>query len=48
VDTIAGRIYTGLDPRLGPLARESVLAHLVKLEHEGLARRDGPRWLLLT
>jgi glyoxylase-like metal-dependent hydrolase (beta-lactamase superfamily II) len=48
VDTIAKRIYTGLDPRLGPLARESLLAHLVKLEHEGLVRRDGPRWLLLT
>jgi len=48
VDAIVERIYTGLDPRLGPLAKESVLAHLVKLEHEGLARREGPRWRLLT
>ena len=38
------RIYTGLTPQLGPLARQSVLAHLIKLEQEGLARRDGERW----
>jgi glyoxylase-like metal-dependent hydrolase (beta-lactamase superfamily II) len=48
VDAIAERIYTALDPRLGPLAKESLLAHLVKLENEGLARRDGQRWRLLT
>ncbi len=48
VDAICERLYTALDPRLGPLARESVLAHLVKLEQEGLARRDGSRWVLLT
>jgi glyoxylase-like metal-dependent hydrolase (beta-lactamase superfamily II) len=48
VDAIAARIYTGLTPQLGPLARQSVLAHLIKLEQEGLARRDGERWKLLT
>lgn len=48
VDAITGRIYTGLTPQLGPLARQSVLAHLIKLEREGLARRDGVRWTLLT
>lgn len=48
LDTIVARIYAGLDPRLVPLARENVLAHLVKLEHDGLARRDGARWMLLT
>ena len=37
VDAIAERIYTGLTPQLGPLARQSVLAHLIKLEQEGLA-----------
>lgn len=48
VEAIAGRIYTGLTPALGPLAKESVLAHLVKLEQDGLARRDGHRWVLVT
>jgi glyoxylase-like metal-dependent hydrolase (beta-lactamase superfamily II) len=48
VDAITGRIYTDLNPQLGPLARESVLAHLVKLEHDGLARRDGARWVSVS
>lgn len=48
VEAIADRIYTGLTPALGPLAKESVLAHLVKLEQDGLARRDGQRWVLVT
>lgn len=47
-DDITARIYPGLTAGLLPLARESVLAHLVKLEHDGLARRDGERWVLLT
>ena len=48
VEAIADRIYTGLTPHLGTLARESVLAHLVKLERDGFARREGERWALLT
>lgn len=44
VDAITERIYAGLNPQLGPLARENVLAHLLKLQQEGLARRDGARW----
>ena len=44
VDAITARIYTGLNPQLGPLARESVLAHLIKLQHDGLARRSGDTW----
>lgn len=44
VDTIVDRIYVGLSAALVPMARESVLAHLIKLEHEGLARRDGDNW----
>ena len=44
MDAITGRIYTGLNPQLGPLARESVLAHLIKLQHDGLARKNGERW----
>lgn len=48
VDAVTGRIYAGLTPELEPLARQNVLAHLIKLEQEGLARRDGERWILLT
>jgi hypothetical protein len=34
-------IYRGLTETLLPMARESVLAHLLKLEREGRARRAG-------
>ena len=33
-----------LDPRLVPAAARSLLAHLIKLESEGAARRDGEMW----
>ena len=33
--------------RLIPLARESVLAHLRKLEREGRARRDNEAWHII-
>jgi len=36
-----------LDPRLVPAAARSLLAHLIKLEAEGVARRDGARWSAL-
>ena len=29
------------------MARESVLAHLVKLEREGRVRRDGDAWHII-
>ncbi len=44
IDDIAARIYRGLDPALVPQARDSVLAHLLKLEDEGAAVRDGEGW----
>lgn len=44
VDAIVERIYVGLSPPLIPMAHESVLAHLIKLQDDGLARRDGERW----
>lgn len=44
VDGIVARIYAGLADPLVPMARESVLAHLVKLVDEGLATRDGDEW----
>jgi glyoxylase-like metal-dependent hydrolase (beta-lactamase superfamily II) len=40
-DAMVGRMYRGLKETLVPMARESVLAHLLKLEHEGRARRSG-------
>ena len=36
-DAIVARLYRGLKDALVPMARESVLAHLLKLEREGRA-----------
>ena len=44
VDDILARIYPGLQPALEGFARESVLAHLIKLEGEHRASRDDTRW----
>jgi len=41
---IVARVYRGLSEPLRVLAEEGVVAHLVKLEREGRARRDGNRW----
>lgn len=48
VEAIADRIYTDLAPALAPMARESVLAHLVKLEGEDKARREGVSWAVMS
>jgi hydroxyacylglutathione hydrolase len=45
VDVLVSQIYRGLAPALVPMARESVLAHLIKLEDEGRVRRDGENWM---
>ncbi len=44
VEAIVDRIYLGLAAPLIPMARESVLAHLLKLEGEGRAQRVGDEW----
>jgi hydroxyacylglutathione hydrolase len=41
---IAAAIYRGLDPALIPAATSTVLAHLVKLEADGKAVRNGDLW----
>ena len=41
VADIVARIYFGLDPALVPQAHESVLAHLEKLDADGVAERAG-------
>jgi hypothetical protein len=46
-DAMVVRMYRGLKDTLVPMARESVLAHLLKLEHEGLARRSGDAWHIM-
>ena len=40
------RMYVGVDPRLHPAARQSVLAHLLDLEHRHLVARTGEDWAL--
>lgn len=45
IDALVAGIYRGLQPALVPMARESVLAHLIKLEHEGRARREDEEWM---
>jgi glyoxylase-like metal-dependent hydrolase (beta-lactamase superfamily II) len=46
VEAIVQRIYVGLTPALVPMARESVLAHLLKLADEHAVRRAGEHWYL--
>jgi glyoxylase-like metal-dependent hydrolase (beta-lactamase superfamily II) len=43
-EAIVVRVYQGLREPLIPLAAESVRAHLIKLEREGRARREGEAW----
>jgi glyoxylase-like metal-dependent hydrolase (beta-lactamase superfamily II) len=46
-EAMTARIYRGLNGKLVPFARESVMAHLRKLEREGRTRRDGDRWSMM-
>jgi glyoxylase-like metal-dependent hydrolase (beta-lactamase superfamily II) len=41
VDDFVARVYDDVDPRLHPLAKSSLLAHLQKLERDGRARFDA-------
>ena len=47
VEAIVTRIYPALNPSALPLAAESVHAHLLKLERDGTARRDGEAWHII-
>ena len=44
IDAIVARIYTGLSDVLVPMAHESVLAHLLKLQDDGVVARVGNEW----
>ena len=46
-DAIVARVYEGLTAALLPMARESVIAHLLKLEREGRVRRHGEVWAII-
>jgi glyoxylase-like metal-dependent hydrolase (beta-lactamase superfamily II) len=46
-DAIVGRVYEGLTAALLPMARESVMAHLQKLEREGRVRSHGEVWTII-
>jgi glyoxylase-like metal-dependent hydrolase (beta-lactamase superfamily II) len=46
-EAIVSRVYRGLKESLVPLAKESVTAHLMKLERERRARRDEGLWLII-
>ena len=48
VERITEVMYRRLTSALTPMARESVLAHLRKLEDEGRARRDGSHWTVAS
>lgn len=42
VDTLVVSVYDDVDPRLHPVAKGSLLAHLLKLEEDGRVVRDSP------
>lgn len=45
LDALVARAYDDVSPKLHPVARRSLLAHLLKLEEEGRARREGEQWI---
>jgi glyoxylase-like metal-dependent hydrolase (beta-lactamase superfamily II) len=42
IDTLVASVYDDVDPRLHPVAKGSLLAHLLKLEQDGRVVRDSP------
>ncbi len=47
VEQVVARVYAALSPPLIPMARDSVTAHLLKLEREGRVRRVGEVWTMI-
>lgn len=47
VESITDTVYPVLQDALVPMARESVLAHLQKLQAENRVVNDGPRWVIV-
>ena len=46
-EAIAARVYAGMHEAAIAMGRESVTAHLIKLERDGLARRDDEAWHII-
>jgi glyoxylase-like metal-dependent hydrolase (beta-lactamase superfamily II) len=46
IDALVVRVYDDVDPRLHPVAKSSLLAHLLKLEADGRVRRAAEQWQL--
>ena len=46
-DAIVTRVYAGLAAALTSMARESVTAHLLKLQRDGRVRRTGDGWTII-
>lgn len=44
LESIVDNVYDGLLDALKAAARESVQAHLIKLEEDGMVKRDGDEW----
>jgi glyoxylase-like metal-dependent hydrolase (beta-lactamase superfamily II) len=47
VEALVPLVYRGIQEKLRQVARETVLAHLVKLEREGRAGRRGDAWHIM-
>jgi len=45
LDTLVLDAYDDVSPKLHPVAQRSLFAHLVKLEADGRARREGEDWV---
>jgi len=48
IEAIVGRIYVGLNEPLVPMARESVRAHLIKLEEENVVVPVNEEWVRMS
>ena len=43
-DALLASVYEDVGPALHPVARRSLTAHLLKLQHDGLVRITDDRW----
>jgi hydroxyacylglutathione hydrolase len=48
LDDLVPIVYADVSPRLHPVARRSLHAHLLKLAHDGRVSQQGEHWKLRT
>ena len=46
LDELLPLVYDDVSPRIHPVARRSLHAHVIKLKYEGRATEEGERWTL--